>query len=112
MSDAELHHQEIPLDALAETVMRAVALPTHQLPLLADGGAVLAGVAPVPLLREVAVRARRAHGERIRGAVLLDSRSRGALVTQVHLEGGGVQVLVLGWGHLVECPGEGDSEQL
>lgn len=49
MFDAELHHQVVAWDTLTQLVVGSVTLLTDQLSLLADGRAVLAAVAPVPV---------------------------------------------------------------
>lgn len=82
MWDAELHGEVVPRYALAEAVVSAVTLPLDKLPLLADGGAVLAALAPVPLLGKVPLRTRRAHGGRVRRAVTFHRRAWGTLITQ------------------------------
>lgn len=59
--DAELHRKVVSWDTLAEPVMCGVTLPLDKLPLLADWGAVLAALAPMPLFSKSPLRTWSAH---------------------------------------------------
>lgn len=107
---AELHSEVVSLYTLAESVVCGVTLPLDELSLLADGGAVLAALAPVPLLSKAPLRTRSAHGGRVRRAVTFHRCAWGTLITQQELRGHGVTVLVPGG--FVVSPGEGHDKEL
>lgn len=112
MAHTELHHQVVAWHALAHLVVGAVALLPHQLLLLADSGAVLAALPPVPLLRKVPLRARAALSGAVGTAVALDSSAWWALVAQVQLERHRISMLVLMGLHIMDGPGNRSSEEL
>lgn len=76
-------------------------------------GAVLARVAPVPVLGEMLLGTGLALRGRVGGAVALHGRTWRALIARQELGGHGVAVLVRGRdGRLLEGPGERSREEL
>lgn len=63
--DAELHREVVSRDTLTQTVVCGVTLPLDELSLLADGSAVSAALAPVPLLSKAPLGTRSAYGSRV-----------------------------------------------
>lgn len=90
--------------------MCGVTLPLDDLSLLADGRAVLAALAPVPLLGKATFRTWRTRGDRVGGAVTFHRRARGTLITLQQLQGHWVTVIVPG--AFVVRPGKGHNKEL